>query len=322
LVLLCLLLFAGALYGQSIEARGLSLGAEMQNLEKLAGGTNLSPRQRQETLSSIARLRELSGDIEGAAQFWFDAAAADQAGQDEPLLRSAVCYAAMGEWEKALALARTVSLNNQNRQSLIRARLLEAQIEAFSSAENSTPPLAGTDAGASLISLLAEEGFEAYKPSIYYTLWKLSGAEDWKDRLIGEYPRSPEGRIAAAESGKVAVSAAPMPLWLLFPGRGGIVPSPATAAVEPAKAPPADPAPKASAGEPGAGPVLQAGLFSSEANALELAERLRRAGFNPQIGRRTVKGREYYTVNVSFDGDINKTIRELAGAGFESFPVF
>ncbi|MDR2053712.1 MAG: hypothetical protein LBP80_09880, partial [Treponema sp.] len=113
MVLLCLLLFAGALYGQSGETRGLSLSAEMRNLEKLAGGTDLSPGRRRETLSSIARLRELSGDIEGAAQSWFDAAAADQAGQDEPLLRSAVCYAAMGEWEKALALARTVFLNSQ-----------------------------------------------------------------------------------------------------------------------------------------------------------------------------------------------------------------
>jgi hypothetical protein len=313
------LLVAGVLYGQSGGTQGLSLAVEMRNLEKILEKTDLSPERKRETLSSMARLQELSGDIEGAAKSWFDAAAADRAGQDEPLLRGGACYAAMGEWEKALAAVRTVSLNSQKRQSLIRARLLEARIEAFSSPGNFALP-SGPETGGSLVSLLGEEGFEAYKPSIYYTLWKLSGAEDWKDRLIGEYPRSPEGRIAAAESGKAAVSPAPMPLWLLFPGRGGIVSSPATAVV--AKAPPADPAPKASAGEPGAGPVLQAGLFSSEANALELAERLRRAGFNPQIGRRTVKGKEYYTVNVSFDGDINKTIRELAGAGFESFPVF
>jgi hypothetical protein len=226
----------------------------------------------------------------------------------------------MGEWEKALALARTVFLNSQNRQFLIRSRLLEAQIEAFFFAENSGTSPAGLDAGGSLSTLLEEEGFEAYKPAIYYTLWKLSGAEDWKDRLLGEYPRSPEGRIAAAESGKAAVSAAPMPLWLLFPGRGGALSSPETAAGEPAKAPPASP--EASAGEPAAGPVLQAGLFSSEANALELAERLRRAGFSPRIGRRAVKGREYYAVTLPPGGDINKTIRELAGAGFESFPVF
>ncbi|MDR1635875.1 MAG: SPOR domain-containing protein, partial [Treponema sp.] len=319
LVFLSFLFFAGPLYGQSGGPQGLSLSAEMRNLERLAGGTDLSPARKKETLSSMARLKELSGDIEGAAKSWSDAAAADQEGQDEPLLRGAACYAAMGEWEKALALARTVLLNSQNRQSLLRARLLEAQIEAFFSEVNSGS-LAGAESGASLRALLEEEDFAAYRPSVYYTLWKLSGAGDWKDRLIGEYPRSPEGRIAAAgESGKPAISAAPAPLWLLFPGRGGIPPpgtaaaTPAPAVVEPAKAAPAGAAPAASAaaangearanaGEPAAGAVLQAGLFSREANALELAERLRQAGFKPQIGRRTVNGREYYAVNLSPGG--------------------
>jgi hypothetical protein len=332
-VLLSFLLFAPALYGQSGGSQGLSLGAEMRNLEKLLEKTDLSPERRRETLLNMARLQELSGNIEGAAESWFNAAAADRAGQDEPLLRSGACYAAMGEWEKALALARTVFLNSQNRQSLIRARLLEAQIRAFSSLGDSGVPLAGAEAGGPLGALLEEEGFEAYRPSIYYTLWKLSGAGDWKDRLISEYPRSPEGRIAAAESGKPAVSAAPTPLWLLFPGRGGASPekdlaartagngqSPGeTAAAVPAKAAPAT---GASAGQPAPGTALQAGLFSREANALELAERLRKAGFSPQIGQRTVNGREYYAVTLSPGGDINKTIRELGSAGFDSFPVF
>jgi tetratricopeptide (TPR) repeat protein len=302
IVLLFVLLLAPALYGQNGGPRGLSLVAELRNMEKLLEKTDLSPGQRRETLSNMARLQELSGNIEGAAESWSGAAAADRAGQDEALLRGGACYAAMGEWEKALAAARAVSINNQNRQSLIRARLLEARIETFFSAENSGP-LPG-----SLLGVLLEEGdFALYKPSIYYTLWKLSGAGDWRDRLLDEFPRSPEGRIAADEGGKGAISAAPTPLWLLFPGRGF---------------PPENDPPAASAGEPAPGPALQAGLFSVEANALELAERLRAAGFSPQIGRRAVNGREYYTVNVSPGGDINKTIRELAGAGFESFPVF
>jgi hypothetical protein len=333
-ILISFLLFASALYGQSGGPQGLSLGAEMRSLEKLLEKKDLSPERRRETLSNMARLQELSGSIEGAAISWFDAAAADPAGQDEPLLRGGACYAAMGEWEKALAAARVVSLNSQNRQSLIRARLLEARIEAFVSVENSGPPLSGTDS--LLGALLEEEDFAVYKPSIYYTLWKLSGAGDWKDKLLGEFPRSPEGRIAAGEGGEPAVSAAPTPLWLLFPGRG--FPSPenipaarVAANQPPIGIPPANtlpaPVPGASdsvpdAGQPVPGPVLQAGLFSVEANALELAERLRAAGFSPRIDRRVVGGREYYAVNVSFAGDINKTIRELAGAGFESFPVF
>jgi hypothetical protein len=326
---LLFLLLAGALYGQSGGAQGLSLRTEMQNLEKLTGRTDLSPARRREALSSMARLQELSGDLEGAAKSWFDAAAADPAGQDEPLLRGGACYAAMGEWERALAAARTVSLNTRNRQSLVHARLLEARIEAFFFAENSGTPASGERPGSSLRALLTEEDFAAYKPSIYYTLWKLAGAEDWKDRLISEFPRSPEGRIASGESGKPAISAVPTPLWLLFPGRdpaesaSQAVSVPASGAASTANtARPVSPAPTASAGQPAAGPALQAGLFSVEANAFELAERLRKAGFEPQINRRAVNGREYYAVNVSPGGDINKTIRELGGAGFDSFPVF
>jgi hypothetical protein len=335
------LLFAGSLYGQNGGPQGLSLGAEIQNLEKLTEKTDLSPAGRREALSSIARLQELSGDIEGAAGAWLKAAAADPAGQDGPLLRGGACYVAMGEWEKALAATRAVLLNSQNRQSLIRARLLEAQIEAFFSPENSAPSLSGTGSGP-LSALLEEKDFEIYRPSIYYTLWKLSGAGDWKDRLLGEYPRSPEGRIA--ESGTPAISALPMPLWLLFPGHGGAAPSPenrqdnppaqATGNGQPADfpvsaslavtnlvaAPPTPPAARPVAAAPG--PVLQAGLFSREANAIELAERLRAAGFSPRIDRRDVNGREFHAVNLPPGEDINKTIRELSGAGFDSFPVF
>jgi hypothetical protein len=80
--------------------------------------------------------------------------------------------------------------------------------------------------------------------------------------------------------------------------------------------------PTPSAAQPATGPALQAGLFSREANALDLAEGLRAAGFSPRIGRRNVNGKEFYVVNLPPGDDINKTIRELAAAGFDSFPVF
>jgi tetratricopeptide (TPR) repeat protein len=298
----------------------------LQNREKLLNGSGLSPARRREALSGIARLQELSGDIEGAAKSWIAAAAAEPEKQDEALLRAGLCYAAMGEWEKALAPARTVFLNSQNSQFVIRARLLEAQIEAFFFAGNSASPAAGNGLG-TLEALLEEDGYGAFTPSIYYTLWKLSGAETWKDRLIAEFPRSPESRIATGENSP-AISAAPTPLWLLFPGRGGLEPAAGSVASSSATATETRPVPAATVPVTATAPaaqaptrVLQAGLFSGEANAAALVERLRAAGFSPLVGRRVVNGSEYYTVNVLPGGDINKTIRELKAAGFDSFPV-
>jgi cell division septation protein DedD len=66
---------------------------------------------------------------------------------------------------------------------------------------------------------------------------------------------------------------------------------------------------------------LQAGLFSREANALNLLEKLRAAGFSALTGRQARSGGDYTAVYVRPGQDINRTIRDLRAAGFDSFPV-
>ncbi|GHV60600.1 hypothetical protein AGMMS49587_02450 [Spirochaetia bacterium] len=312
------------------------MGTEIQNIEKTLGTPALGGPRRHEALVHLARLYELSGNIEGAAQAWTNAASADPVNRDDlALIRGAACYAAMGEWEKAESAVKTVLLTGWDKQTLLRARLLALQIGAFRSGQSA----GNADGVAALGVLLDESDYGEFKASICYTLWKITGADTWKTRLITEFPRSPEARIAA---GSGEISATPTAMWLLIPGRESIATAPAAAPSAPAVpvatvpsasaaapvAAPVAPAPSAATAPAAAGTgaangaVLQTGLFGREANAQVMAERLKKAGFTPAISRRSVNGADYWVVSVPAGSDINATILRLKNAGVESFPVF
>jgi cell division septation protein DedD len=341
--LLIFLLFSFPVYGQNgggVAPGGL-VGTEIQNIEKTLGssgvsaipaeGSGLTGPRRYEALVKLARLYELSGNIEGAAQAWTSAAAIDPLNQDMALIKGASCYAAMGEWDKAEEAAKTMFLTGRDKQSLIRARLLGAQIGAFRAAAS---PENSADSTV-LAALLEDPDYEAFKPSIYYTLWKTSGDDAWKNRLGAEYPGSPEGRIAAGSGTAAEISAAPTAMWLLIPGRESIAaalpPAAATSVAAPAVPRTAAPAttsaivPKAAPTPDSAGAgaaVLQTGLFGREGNAQVMADSLKAAGFSPIINRRTINGTEHWVVSVPAGSDMGAAINKLKNAGFESFPVF
>jgi hypothetical protein len=295
------------------------VGAEIQNLERTLAGPGVTGAERRGALIRLARLRQLSGDIEAAAKNWLEAAAAapDQP-DDSALVAGVYCLAAMGEWDQAAAALRPLLQSGRQGPALLQGRYLDACVTAWNAADASA-----------LLALAADPEFAALRPSVYYTLWKTlaanpglsaAGGSDngaaaaaWKERLLAEFPQSPEGRIAAAEAADAAstVSVAPSPLWLLLPGRGGFD---ITAPVAPAPA-------AAVPGGASAGKVLQTGLYNHEANARAQAVQLTKAGFSPAISRKTVNGKEYWAVTVPPGADINRTIKELKDAGFNSFPV-
>ncbi|MDR3167710.1 MAG: SPOR domain-containing protein, partial [Treponema sp.] len=155
----------------------------------------------------------------------------------------------------------------------------------------------------------------------YYTLWKISGDSHSTSRLLAEYPQSPEARIAAGENG--AVSARPLALWFLFPGREAVTLVPAAGEDPAVSSGPADQNPRGPESAGGAAPVvLQTGLFNREENARTMVERLTRAGFQAAIARRGIQGTDYWAVSVPAGNDMGRTIIQLRDAGFESFPVF
>jgi hypothetical protein len=292
---------------------GVLTGTEIQNIEKNLGKTGLSGAERRDLLIRLAQIQELTGNIEAAAQNWAAAAVAEPGKRDDlSLIKGAFCLAAMGEWDRAGAAAKTVLLTGRAGPALLLARYLGAQVEAF-----------GSGGLAALTALAADPDFVSLRPAIYYALWNLGGAapegERWKNRLITEFPGSPEGRIAAGAGG--AVEALPAPLWVFFPGRGGITLETAAPPGASVSAAPSVPAAPVSVPAPAQG-VLQTGLFGNETNARKQAERLQGAGFTPAVSKRRVNGTDYWAVNVPPGQDMGQTILRLKDAGFESFPVF
>lgn len=315
-------LFAAAGPG---AAHTQNLGAEIQGIEKSLENPGLSDAGRRSALTRLARLWELLGDLEAAARLWGEAAAGPGGPDDLSLIRGAWCLAAMGEWDQARAAVTTVLLAGRPGPALFKARYLAALVEALGAGQYSA------------LSALAENpSFADLKPALYYTLWKSQSpsveGESWKTRLLSEFPRSPEGLIAAAEaagSGKTGpgnIRAAPTPLWLLLPGRQslsapGDSPPAAAGPARPAPAAPASAETAPAAPAPGGSSLLQTGLFSNRENAQKQADQLRAAGFSPLVVRRQVKGAEYWAVGVSPGQNMSQLTGRLKNAGFESFPI-
>jgi hypothetical protein len=275
----------------SASSGSVLLASELEMLEKAP------PVQKHDALVRIAKLNQLSGNKEKAAQAWYDAAYTDKSKRDDAaLLNACRIYIALGEYEKAESGARTIVLSNPGEAILAQARLLQAQLEAFKK-----------DDPQPLIPLAADPTYATQRPEIYYTLWQISGSSSWKNKLLSEYPQSPESRMASG-----AIAQASTPQWLLFHGRDSL----SQTAVPVAVAAPVNTASSSSEG------ILQAGLFGREANAQAMAERLKQAGFQPQVARRNVNDSEYWAVMVPAGANINTTIMQLKNAGFESFPVF
>jgi cell division septation protein DedD len=306
-----------AMYPQNSPAM---LSTKIQNIEKILAAKP-GPAEKNAAYKELARLMELSGNMEAAAKAWNDAAAAAAEPDYEALLRSGSCLAAIGEFERALGALKTASAAGG--ETGLSSRWLSAQIEAFRSGNTGE-----------LRSLFSQPAFASYRPAIYYSIWKISGEEEYRTKLLSEFPQSPEA--LACKAGPV--NAAPTALWLL----GGLIPQIATAAqpatastaqaptaaasVQPAPTAQTQAAVQAQAAAPvteSAGPkTLQAGLFGKEDNAHILAEKLRKAGFVPGISEKTVNGQRYWAVGVPPGQDHNRTILLLKDAGFEAFPVY
>ena len=297
------------------------LGSEIQALEQRLA-TNLPATERHGVLVRLARLRQLSGNIALAANHWLEAASLNPA-DDFALVAGAYCLAAIGEWERALAVIRPLLASGRSGPSVIQARYLDATLRAWTAADISA-----------LTALAINPDAAALRPIIYYTLWWTvardpvtfgDNAEAWRQRLMARYPRSPEARIVSpdATGASPAISAIHSPLWLLLPG----IPAGTPMGI-PEGSTLADlvrsPTPSQGAGAPQATTApthgQQTGLFRSETNARNHAETLRRAGFTATVSRRLVNNVEHWAVVVPAR-DPARTASELRMAGYDSFTV-
>jgi hypothetical protein len=293
------LIFLAIITAGTVSAQnGIPMSVEMQSVEKIIARRDSAPNERYEAFARLARLRQLSGDIEGAARNWLEAATAvpDKI-DDGALLACAYCLAAMGEWDRASAALAPLLL------TVPRAMFLELVINARKTGDASA-----------LAGIADKPEFSQLKSEIFFMLWKLSdSAETWKRRLIAEFPESPEARLAADESqSKVIVKASPF--WLFLNSFSTAEPEAFFPALESQPASPQNLEPAAVR--------LQTGLFRQRANAQAQAEKLKKAGFSPSLEQRSANGNEAWAVTVPAGRDVSRSIKDLRDAGFDgSFPI-
>jgi tetratricopeptide (TPR) repeat protein len=263
----------------TISAQSITLASEIEKLGRLSQ----NPAQKYESLLSLARLYQLSGDKEKALESWLAASYARPGSRDDwALLEAVKLWISMGEYDKARTELRSILVSSNNQDIQQSAWGLIIQLEAFKNKDSSE-----------LSNLVGVPVYAGIQSRILYTLWKISQDNYWKTMLINTYPRSPEAEIAKENIGIIAVTT---PQWLFLPPREDDISSQAS-------------------------PVLQTGLFSQEANAKAMVDRLARAGFSPELSHRSVNGTDFWAVYVIPGPDINQTISQLRIAGFESFPV-
>jgi hypothetical protein len=220
----------------------------------------------------------------------------------------------MGEWERAGAALEPLL------PKMLRARFLDTGIKAIQSGNVSA-----------LVSLSGNSDYSQMKSEIYFLLWKLSKEpEQWRQKLLTEYPQSPEGRMAAGEADIKTSS-----FWLfvdrmdsLAQIESEVFASTAVVSSAPQSSPTVPQSSSTVTVTPVTQPVsqtvaasgvkLQTGIYSMEENAQAQASGLRKAGFSPSIEKR---GNEMWAVTVPSGSDQNRTIRELKAAGFDSFPL-
>jgi cell division septation protein DedD len=332
-VLLVLLITSACAFGQRavFAQTGVSLETELKNIEASANKHGVSAQEKHDALVRLARLRQLSGDIEGAARNWLEAAAAIPGRvDDDALLSCAYCLAAMGEWDRALTALEPLQAKSP------RARFLDTAIKAIKTGDTSA-----------LSALVDNPAYSQLKTEILFVLWKTAkgdASDKWRERLVVEFPQTPEGRLASNQSSLVVVR--PSPFWLFAGGYDSLT---VLASEKPSETPAVQTnsveqttpafqvgASQANVSQPSAPqtnivqPVpqaasstarLQTGIFGRQANAQAQITNLKQAGFSPSIEQRIVNGNEMWAVTVPAGTDQGRTIRELRTAGFESFPV-
>jgi hypothetical protein len=310
--------------GSGSPVSGGALPSEIKSINDRLRDVALKPEDKHAILSRLGRLLRLSGDFEGAQKAWAEAAVAQGETRDfDAILESAACAVALGEWETAAKKLEMFFFEAPRNESLIKkANFLYAQIDALRSSDYE-----------GLIRLAGNPAYDSLRPSLYYSIWKITGNNDYKTKLVAEYPESPEAR---SFSGGKAVEAAAGAHWLLFPGRESIVQEPfpdgmVTQAASAAEVlPPVSEAMAAavntvSEAAPPKAALLQLGLFTRVENAAAQAAKLKNKGFSATVVKREISGDrsgDYYAVTVPGGVDVNETVMALKEAGFESFPVF
>ncbi|MDR2444791.1 MAG: hypothetical protein LBD44_02480 [Spirochaetaceae bacterium] len=309
--------------GDVTQTKPFYIGDEFRAAVTELESSGADAGKKHDAYKQLARLLYLSGDIEKAATAWENAAHANPEKRDDTALaESAACYVSIGDWDKADAIVKLLLLTSRDDKNIsVRAVYLHGQIEALHNGNT-----------AALAAIAENPDYILYRPAIYYTLWRAGGVNDYRTKLLKEFPDSPEAcSTADGGNGPKVVSALTTAYWLLFPGREEFR---AVASSGDVRVDADQPAPRnlasartatqaASATTRKVSRPLQAGLYREKQNAALQAERLKAGGFNAALATRTVDGTSYWAVSVSIPegATVKSTIARLKEHGFDAFPA-
>lgn len=160
-------------------------------------------------------------------------------------------------------------------------------------------------------------------PSLFLTLWYLTGDAQYANNLKTSYPGSPESAIV---QGKVQLM--PSPFWFFVPRKGDAIEDANLADKSSMKgntlsAPLENSKKSVDVGEKeNRVAKQQLGLFRNKSNADDLVLSLTKKGFDAHITEeKRASGTTYFIVVVDEDKDGTMGIK-LRSAGFECYPVF
>lgn len=155
---------------------------------------------------------------------------------------------------------------------------------------------------------------EIVKPSIYLTLWYLTGDKSYSNQLISKYPKSIETAVVKGDAQLL-----PTPFWFFVPKSGEAEQGTGTYTVseEPKTTVTTETKVESSAKFS----KWQLGLFRTESNAKLLADEVKAKGFDSYITTETrASGTTYYIVLVREDKTGNVADR-LRSSGYDCYAV-
>ncbi len=301
-------------------------------LEYLENHINTSQKvqDQRDLLIFKASLQERSGFYELAAKTYEKAAAIQPPDDSEPsaslLIQAARCALSHGDFQLADTYLSIVSRTALSSELAAKIKLYAvwSWLSKINDEDSLHEPLV------ILASYIDMKGMETVQASILLTLWYLSGDDVYSKLLTEKYPNSVE---AAIIQGRVQLM--PTPFWYFRPRktRDTVLDSTAELSTtisgdgEKSEAKSfirQDEQKEAEKYDESAASILhyQLGFFRNNENALDLVQRLQKAGFSPSIQEeKRQSGTTYYAVIVK-ENDTNTMGSLLKNAGFECYPVF
>jgi cell division septation protein DedD len=295
----------------------------------------LPQAERYPFLVESGDLSLLLGLFSDAASRYTEASSLAKEGKDvQLLLRSARCFLAAGDPERAFAVSSDLLIGSPEPALADKARLVSAwALVAQGKTADARAVAAGIAAGTDATNGAQQDNCDV-RCEARFILWLIAGDSAGKAALAAslasDFPGSPEALIANGTA-----TAPPLPHWYLgglgegesLAGRSKAAPpesSPGVTSSGPANASSAPVAQPKGKGVPHS--RLQLGYFSVEENAQALKDELTSKGFAAAVEERLRPDKsggevKRWIVSVESGTDLAKTIQKLKDAGYEAYTI-